>query len=154
MMASSPFPMQFDSEICLYMSTVDINPAEIGAKMHSYSLLKRYNGLARASKQAYILEGNMSILSFPDIFLVLPINLSLLQFATMDTKNSPGANELKNGCDRTEYYFRAGLETVRDLVRLSVRNDQLARGHVTTTPYCACASQEHFRVNFQTFRFH
>lgn len=50
------------------MSAVDINPAEIEAKMHSYSLLKRYNGLATASKQAYILEGNMSILSFPDIF--------------------------------------------------------------------------------------
>lgn len=79
--------MQFDSEIRLYMSTVDINPAEIEAKMHSYSLLKRYNGLARASKQAYILEGNMSIRSFPDIFVVL----SLLQFTTVDTKTSPGS---------------------------------------------------------------
>lgn len=39
---------------------------------------------------------------------------------------------LKNGCDTTEYYFRAGLEPVRDLVRLSVYNDQLARGHVTS----------------------
>lgn len=95
MKASSPFPMQFDSEICFYMSTIGINPAEIEAKMHSYSLLKRYNGLARASKQAYILEGNMSILSFPDIFLVLSINLSLLQFATMDKKTSPGPSMLK-----------------------------------------------------------
>lgn len=153
MKASSPFPMQFDTEICLCMSTVDTNPAKIEAKMHSYSLLKRYNGLARASKQAYILEGNMSILSFPDIFLVLSINLSLLQFAKMDTKSSPGPSVLKNGCDRAESYFRAGLETVRDLVRLSVCNDQLAPGHVTTTSYCACASQERFRVIFQTFRF-
>lgn len=71
----------------------------------------------------------------------------------MDTKTSPGPSMLKNGCDRIEYYFRAGLETVRDLVRLSVSNDQLVRGHVTTTSYCACASQERFRVIFQTLRF-
>lgn len=56
--------------------------------MHPHSLLKSYDGIAPASKQAYILEGNMSILSFPDIFLVLlSNNLSLLQFDKNGPKN-------------------------------------------------------------------
>lgn len=90
--------MQFGSEIRYIYSNSRHKPnglRELQAKMHSHTLLKSYKGIAPASKQAYILEGNMSILSFPDIFpVLLSINLSLLQFAKMDTKDSPCASLL------------------------------------------------------------
>lgn len=53
-----------------------------------------------------------------------------------------GLGKILNG----KIYFLAGLETDRELVRLSVCNDQLACGQVTIITYCACASKEHFQV--------
>lgn len=61
----------------------------------------------------------------------------------MNTDVTLDATLVKYGSDGDDCCFSGGISrTVRDLVPLSARNDQLASGHVIVqSDHCACASR-------------